>query len=277
MDNQTAFEQVWDMLCRKLVSQQEIRNWALASGYIGENFDAQLRKTKIVCTLPSGTEIPVSKTDFEKVYNLWPGYLNREVLRKDIREETFRAKYTISILHQVLEEQYEANTPEPEIKLGKNPEQSLQQALMTEIRSILAQAVSNFILLESFGLDIAVFVEKDGRSFVRMIEVKAFVGNRPGGIGIGNGRGKGSQIDLLIHSSKELKVVDSSIRWVLGVGTLPKGSPRYAIFTSVQAKDAAMGEGVAREKQNNLRVADFENQLITWDELIRMLRKFLLE
>lgn len=274
MNIQMAFEQFWNTLCRKLNSKEEILNWTMASGYLGKNFDAQLRGTKIVCTLPNAKEISVSKTDFEKLYNQWPGYLNREILRKTICEKNFRSKYTISILHQVLEEQYEVNTPEPEIALGKNPEQSFQQALMAEIRSLLTQDVSNFILVESFWVDIAAFIEMDGHNYVRMIEVKAFVGNR---LGIGNGSGKGSQIDLLIHSPEELKVVDSSIRWVLGMGTLPKGSPRYAIFTSVQAKDAAMGEGVTRGKQNNLRVADFESQLITWDELIRMLRQFLLE
>ena len=38
-----------------------------------------------------------------------------------------------------------------------------------------------------------------------------------------------------------------------------------------------MGDEVARGKQNNLRVSDFQNKLVTWDEFLRMLRQFLLE
>ena len=58
-----------------------------------------------------------------------------------------------------------ASTPEPEIVQGKNPEQSLQRALMAEVHSLLTQAEANFILLEGFGLDIAAFIHSFIHSF----------------------------------------------------------------------------------------------------------------
>jgi len=277
MDNQMSFEQFWDLLCREMASPQVIRNWTEPKGYFGENFVAQQHDIHIICVLPSKHEIQVPKEDFEAVYQLWSEYVRGRVPRKDVVAITFHSKYIISILHQLLDKQHYASTPEPEIVQGENPEQSLQQALMAEVHSLLTQAEVNFILLEGFGLDIAAFIQRGGRNYVRMIEVKAFVGSRAGGVGIGSNKGSGSQVDLLLHSSAELKIVDSSIRWVLGMGTLAKGSPRYAVFTSDQAKQAVMGDKVARGKQNNLRISDFQNELVTWDEFLRMLRQFLLE
>lgn len=166
-------------------------------------------------------------------------------------------------------------TPEPVIIKGQDPELSLHNAIVAEVRRLLTQAGVKFLLLEEFGLDIAVFIQRDSRNYARFIEVKAFVGSRGGGVGFGNGTGKGSQVDLLLHSPQELQIVDSSIRWILGMGAIPAGSPRYAMFTNTQAKKASMG-GVARGKQNNLRVSDFQKQLITWDDLSKILYRFLL-
>jgi hypothetical protein len=168
-----------------------------------------------------------------------------------------------------------ANTPEPNLVRGQQPEQALGEALMTEVASLLTQAEVKFILLENFGLDIAAFVRREEKRYARFIEVKAFVGSRAGGVGFGNRKGEGSQVDLLLHQPSELKVVDPLICWVLGVGTVGAGNPRYAFFTSAQAREAAMGS-VGRGKQNNLRITGFHDQLITWDELSGKLNQFLL-
>lgn len=95
-------------------------------------------------------------------------------------------------------------------------------------------------------------------------------------MGFGNRRGEGVQVDLLLHSQNELSIVDSNVLWVLGFGDgdHPIGTPRYALFSSIQAKQAEMGS-VARGKQNNLRINDFKNKLICWNQVSIMLQKFL--
>lgn len=165
--------------------------------------------------------------------------------------------------------------PEPDITQGKNPEAQLHNATVAEVHYLLRQAGATFILIEKFGLDVGIFIEHDGRTYTRFIEVKAFVGSRAGGVGFGNGKGEGPQVDLLLHSPSELSIVDSSVLWLLGLGNQPKGSARYAVFTSIGAKKAAMGD-VQRGKQNNLRVADFRSQLITWAQVTNALHQFVL-
>lgn len=276
MHSRIPFEQLWGLLQRTMASPIVIRNWTQAGGYLGEDFVAQHRGTHVVCVLRSERRIKVPKGDFQAVYRLWSAYTRGTVLRKDIVAVTFRSKYIISILHQVFGKELRDSRSEPEFSQVKNPEQSLQAALVTAVRSLLKQSGADFILLEEFGLDIAAFIQQGSRDYVRMIEVKAFVGSRPGAVGIGNNRGRGSQVDLLAHPLEGLRIVDWSIRWVLGMGTLPRGSARYAVFTSAQAKKAVMGDGAARGKQNNLRVSDFEDELVTWDSLLTSLAEFLI-
>lgn len=134
----------------------------------------------------------------------------------------------------------------------------------------------SFVILEGFGLDIVVFIQKEERHFVKFIEVKTFVGSRGGGVGFGNGSGRGSQVDLLISAMSEPSITEPHIRWVLGNGSLPKGSARYAIFTTSQANEASMG-GVARGKQNNHRVSDFQYKMISWEDLVLRIDQFLLK
>jgi hypothetical protein len=167
-----------------------------------------------------------------------------------------------------------ANTPEPRIESGNSPEASLQSSIVAEAKSILDQSGLNYLLLESFGLDLAFFID-DRVPKVKFIEVKAFVGSRQGGVGIGNSRGKGTQIDLLINPIQELGTLGELIAWVVGFGNIPLGIARYSWFSCIKAKKSAMG-GIQRGKQNNLRVSYFKDSLITWDTLSQKLARFLL-
>mgnify|MGYP001114247857 CR=1 FL=1 len=164
---------------------------------------------------------------------------------------------------------------EPDIIQGKNPEASLQAAVSSEVHSILAQAEVEYIFLENFGLDIALFIKNGTREYYRFIELKTFVGSRQGGVGFGNRKGEGCQIDILIQPTEKLLLLNTCVIWILGFGTIDKGNPRFAVFNSVEAKQAAMG-GVRRGKQNNLRIRDFQNRLHTWSEVLRRLQDFLL-
>ncbi len=78
--------------------------------------------------------------------------------------------------------------------MAYTPEQSLQDSLIAETQSILDQSKISYLLLVSFGLDIAFFIGKEN-PLLKLIEVKTFVGSRQGGVGIGNSKGKGSQIE----------------------------------------------------------------------------------
>jgi hypothetical protein len=109
------------------------------------------------------------------------------------------------------------------------------------------------------------------KTYARFIELKVFVGSRGGGVGVSSG----PQTDLLARPFSDLHIVDDSIRWILAMGGLALGSPRYAIFTSFEAQNAAMN-GIGRAKTNNLRVTDFQNSLITWNQLSGQLHQFLL-
>jgi len=166
--------------------------------------------------------------------------------------------------------------PEPEINKGEHPEASLQKAIVAEIQNIFAVENIKYILLENFGFDIGVFIQNSGKNYTRFIEIKTFVGSRIGGVGFGNSKGEGPQVDLLLNSESDLAIVDSDILWLLGIGTRTKGSPRFALFNSTQAKNAAMGI-VQREKQNNLRINSFQDKLFTWEKAINAIRQFLLK
>ena len=102
MSDDTRFEEMWELLCRGLSSPQQVRNWTAWSGYLGEDFTAVCRGAEIVCTLPSGSVISVPRGDFERVYEMWSGYLAGRVRRVDIREVTRSSKYIISMFHQFL-------------------------------------------------------------------------------------------------------------------------------------------------------------------------------
>lgn len=173
-----------------------------------------------------------------------------------------------------------ARSEEPLIGSNGAAEAQFQTAITTEVTSILEREKANgflaeYFILEGFGLDLAIFLQwADGTSTVRFLELKAFVGSRQGGVGFGNGRGQGAQVDLLMLAQGRLALADGFTRWLLVDGTRDRGAPRYAIFDNIEASNAAMG-GVARSKQNNLRVNQLMQHAVTWDTLSREIRNFL--
>lgn len=163
--------------------------------------------------------------------------------------------------------------PEP---AGVYPENLFQKAVVSLVEDILSVAGRRFILAEGFGLDVSVFFERSStESTIRLLEVKAFGAQRMGGVGFGNGQGKGSQVDLLLCTEETLPLLDGTVRWVYADATLPPGSARYALFNCAVAKMLAMG-GVARGKQNNLRISGLRNRLVDWNSLRHELEEFLL-
>jgi len=141
--------------------------------------------------------------------------------------------------------------PEPNIMQGQNPEAALHGAVVTEVHYVLSKAGAKFIIIEKFGFDIGIFIQHDGKEYARFIEIKAFVGSRAGGVGFGNSRGEGSQVDILIQPVDELTLLNASVLWLLGMDNLLKASPRYAVFSSVDAKKSSDGYGTARKTKQS--------------------------
>lgn len=156
------------------------------------------------------------------------------------------------------------------------PEAEFQKSIVALIKDILAGGNRKFALLERFGLDVAIFFEvPQGATAIRLMEVKSFGCQRMGGVGFGNGKGVGPQVDLIISGESSLCLFDETVRWVFADSTLPAGSSRYALFTCAMAKKAAMGT-VLRGKQNNLRLSALRPFLVTWTDFCLQVSDFLL-
>jgi hypothetical protein len=155
------------------------------------------------------------------------------------------------------------------------PESRFEAAIIEAVREITKEASCNCTVIPRFGLDVAFFLKTSNSPYARFLEVKCFTGARPGGVGFGDGRGDGLQVDLLLRSEAELHLMDCAVRWVLADATKPVGSPRYAVFNSHEAKAAAMN-GVSKGKQNNLRIAAFRDRLVNWPVFYQALKSFLL-
>ena len=174
-----------------------------------------------------------------------------------------------------------AHTAEPHIsQSSRDPHGTFRNAIVEETEEILKQAklgralVECFVLTE-FGLDVAVFVHWPDRLSLRLLELKPYVGSRQGGVGFGNGKGEGCQVDLLLLSNPRLHLADQYIRWILVDGTKPAGAKRFAILDNSRAKSEAMG-GVSRGKQNNLRINPLMTDALSWDDLSGQLQSFLM-
>jgi hypothetical protein len=155
------------------------------------------------------------------------------------------------------------------------PEKEFQKAIVAVLREILTASGRRFVLLEGFGLDIAVFIAAQSGPIARFIEVKAFGAQRMGGVGFGNSRGQGSQVDLLLTPDNCFSLLYPSVRWAYADATQVVGSRRYCLFTSDKAKAAAMG-GVTRGKQNNLRISALQESLVDWPRFLVEFERFLL-
>lgn len=62
-----------------------------------------------------------------------------------------------------------------------------------------------------------------------------------GGVGFGNGRGEGAQVELLLAPDNCMALLDLMVRSVYVDATREIGSQRYCLFTCEKAKAAAMG------------------------------------
>lgn len=162
---------------------------------------------------------------------------------------------------------------EPDIQSNNRPEARLQKAVVCFLRETLSRGQTPFELFEFFGFDIAIYFPSLLQW--KFIELKAYVGSRNGGVGVGNRFGVGTQIDFLMLDEGKLQKFNNSVKWILVNGTKPRGSKRFAFFDSIKAKNSIM-RNVERSKQNNLHVNDFKDLFATWQDLCDSLKQFVL-
>jgi hypothetical protein len=86
-----------------LSAGEEIRNWTIHSGYLGDSFRiATVRPTYVEVEAPRAQTIQhIPRADFEKVDPLWDDYVARRLPRHSIRDRTRFSKYIISIIQHL--------------------------------------------------------------------------------------------------------------------------------------------------------------------------------
>jgi len=95
------------------------------------------------------------------------------------------------------------------------PESVFQSALVRVLEEISGDWST--VLVQSFGLDVAMFLNGPGGGKVRFLEFKSFGGQRMGGVGFSNQRGEGPQVDLLLNEQQGIALLDSFVRWVFAL------------------------------------------------------------
>jgi len=156
------------------------------------------------------------------------------------------------------------------------PESVFEGTVIEAVRGILDEAGRHFLLVPRFGLDFAVFLESPAGVSVRLVEVKSYSGQREGGVGFGNQRGEGPQVELLLFPDVTPSLLKPTVRWVLADATLAPGTARYACFDCATAQGATMGT-VRKGKQNNLSVRKLQSAYSLWPDMLSQLTQFLLE
>lgn len=156
------------------------------------------------------------------------------------------------------------------------PEFVFEAAVIEVVRDLVREQGCDCVVVPRFGLDVALFLGKNGHTYSRFLEAKVYAAGRPGGVGFGTQAGQGPQVELLLCSEKDLSLLDTSVRWILADATRQPGTKRYALFDSRRAKAAAMGE-VRKGKQNNLKISGIQDCFVAWTALVEQLREFLFE
>src|SRR4051812_20339037 len=168
-------------------------------------------------------------------------------------------------------------------QIGRIPEPFFKTE--RELEDIVREHIKNrfnSIVVRGFGLDITVFTETDeGSARTCFFEIKVY-SPASARCHIGNQRGEGNQIRLLLddfaqahRNTHQISLLDRSVRWILGNCSQSAGSHRSLFASCKEIQNAAMGSELRLGKQNNLRLSAFSNRWITWPELITRIEDFI--
>ena len=94
---------VWAQVRGQLQSGVTIRNWTVASGYVGSDFIvAEVGPDHVRVDLGGGRTRRVAASDFVEVGHCWADYCAGELRRDQISDHpNVNTKYVISILHHI--------------------------------------------------------------------------------------------------------------------------------------------------------------------------------
>ena len=162
---------------------------------------------------------------------------------------------------------------EPDLTKG---EPALQHAVRALVEATLDSLPGKSLVIEGFGLDLAIWRGVASTQLAKFLELKVFKGARAGGVGFGNQAGRGPQVALLLASRDSLQLMQQTVRWIVADATRLPSQPRYALVSSLEAKDAVMGQ-VAHGKQNNFRIRYFHDKYMNWPQLCTAVFDFLAE
>lgn len=102
-----SFQPTWEAIVKGLEPRMKIRNWTVLKGYLGDSMEVvDVDDAKVVIKAPNAiNQILVYREDFERVWEVWPGYKGGKVQRQELTPLTFFSKYILSIFHWLEVEQ----------------------------------------------------------------------------------------------------------------------------------------------------------------------------
>jgi hypothetical protein len=65
------------------------------------------------------------------------------------------------------------------------PERAFEAAFLDAVRDLVCDAGCGCLVVPKFGLDLALFLAREDRTYARFLEVKVYAAGRPGGVGFG--------------------------------------------------------------------------------------------
>lgn len=93
------------------------------------------------------------------------------------------------------------------------PEAVFEAAVIEVVRDLVRELGCRCVVVQRFGLDVALFLGKGKHTYSRFLEAKVYGAGRRGGVGFGTPTGHAPQVELLLCSENDLALFDISVRW----------------------------------------------------------------
>lgn len=110
----TNFDDFWkkavDILNKKIIvagGKFEMDNWTVAGRYKRDKIPiTKASEDGITCLTEKGENLSVSRNDLKYTYCIWHDYYNKNVLRKQIRDNIRTSVFTICTIHYLMSEMH---------------------------------------------------------------------------------------------------------------------------------------------------------------------------
>ena len=96
-----SFDTIWARITSDLSLGTAIWNWGAARGYTGATFEVKDVERTSITVAGGNMQMPrrISKGDFEKLYSVWPDYIEGNYPRFKMRDLSLNVTYIVSIFH----------------------------------------------------------------------------------------------------------------------------------------------------------------------------------